>query len=236
MKLRKQEKVKSNQLASERLSSVLFPKKLANFKKNTLEESTSRAYPKTTFSHNNGFRRNVQRFVSFPEKQSSSEIKDDSWNYENVAKRRFTTGILRREEIFGKWNSGTLWWTNSRRRSQWNLQRIRTRDTLPSGETISALRLPSPFSSSPCPFTAITLRYHYRAHCYRSVHTVQNLRNCLRRTGGYEFRQRFESSVRSNDNEDRGTSSFSMHLGTATFIRMLNITRKLAKSYLTSSK
>lgn len=78
MKLRKQEKVKSNQLASERLSSVLFPKKLANFKKNTLEESTSRAYPKTTFSHNNGFRRNVQRFVSFPEKQSSSEIKDDS--------------------------------------------------------------------------------------------------------------------------------------------------------------
>lgn len=107
MKLRKQEKVKSDQLASERLSSVSFPRKLVNLKKKTLEDSTSqRTYPKTTFSHNNGFRRNVQRFASFPEKQSSSEIKDDSWNCENVAKRRFTTGILRREEIFGKWNSG----------------------------------------------------------------------------------------------------------------------------------
>lgn len=234
MKLRKQEKVRS--IGFWEIQFCIVSQEACQFKKKTLEDLTSRAYPKTTVSHNNGFQRNVQRFVSFPEKQSSSEIKDDSWNCENVAKRRFTTGILRREEIFGKWNSGTRWWTNSRRRSQWNLQRIRTRDTLPSGETISALRLPSPFSSSPYPFTAITLRYHYRAHCYRSVHTVQNLRNCLRKTGGYEFRQRFESSVRSNDNEDRDTPSFSTHLGTATFIWMLNITRKLAKSYLTSFK
>lgn len=38
-------------------------------------------------------------------------------------------------------------------------------------QTISALTLPSPFSSPRCPFTAITSRYHYRAHCYRFVHT-----------------------------------------------------------------
>ena len=84
-------------------------------------------------------------------------------------------------------------------------------DTLPGGETISALRLPSPFSSPRCPFAAISLSSALLP--LHGTQPVQNSPNYHARPANYEFQSLAPLNLRvpSNDNEQRWSFAILFH-------------------------